>query len=67
MCVSSLVVKGTPVDMGIPAKSKEEVLAEMQARFIPVAGDPLMDRIKASIGKAILSAQTEEEESAPHE
>jgi len=26
-----------------------------------------MDRIKDAIGKAILSAQTEEEESAPHE
>jgi len=67
MCVSSLVVKGTPIDMGIPAKTKEEVLAEMQARFMPIAGDPLMDRIKDAIGKAILSAQTEEEESAPHE
>ncbi len=67
MCVSSLVVKGAPIDTGIPPKSKEELLAEMQARFASVTGDAVMDRLKDAIGKAILSAQTEEEENAPHE
>ena len=67
MCVASLVVKGTPIDTGIPAKSKEELVAEMEARFAPVATDPLMIRIKESINKAILSVQTEEEEGEPHE
>jgi hypothetical protein len=62
MGISSLVVKGTPIDTGVPPKTKEELLAEMQARFVPTAGDAIMDRLKESIGKAILSAQTEEEE-----
>lgn len=67
MSVSSVVVKGHPVDLGEEAKSREEQLAEMQARFAHVAGDPLMERIKAAVGQAIMAAPTEDEEDAPHE
>lgn len=67
MCVSSVVVKGQPVDLGESAKTKEELVADMQARFTPVDGDPLMEVIKTAIGKAIMSAETESEEAPTHE
>lgn len=67
MSVSSVIVKGHPVDLGENAKSKEVLLAEMQARFTPVAGDPLMELIQASIAKNIMAAEAEGEEAPSHE
>lgn len=67
MCVNSVVVKGQPVDLGESAKSKEELVAEMQARFAPVTGNPLMELIKTAIGQAIMSSEVESEETSDHE
>jgi hypothetical protein len=53
MNISTLTVKGHPVDTGVPDKTAEEKIHEMRARFSPVAGDPLMDRIRDAIAGAI--------------
>jgi hypothetical protein len=66
MDVSFVTVKGHPVDLGVEEKSKEQLLAEMQGRFIHVEGDPIMELIKASIGRAIMSAQDEGVETPSH-
>lgn len=59
MNITHVTLKGNPVDLGIALKSKDEKLQELSARFEKIKGDPLMDRIRLSIEKAI-AAQEEE-------
>lgn len=61
MDVSTVLVKGHPVDLGEEIKSKDQLVEEMQTRFVRVQGDPLMERIKASIAKAILEAPEDDD------
>ena len=67
MDVSTVLVKGHPVDMGEELKTKDQLVEEMQARFVHVQGDPLMERIKASIAKAILDSPEEKDDEANQE
>lgn len=60
MNISHVTLKGNPIDLGIEIKTKEQKIQELHARFEKIKGDPLMDRIKASIEKAILSQEDEE-------
>jgi hypothetical protein len=60
MNIFYVTLRGNPVDLGIEVKSKEQKIHELNARFAKIKGDPLMDRIRASIENAILS-QVEEE------
>ncbi len=59
MNITHVTLRGNPVDLGIEIKSKEQKVKELHARFEKVKDDPLMDRIKASIEKAILSQEEE--------
>ncbi len=65
MNVESLVVKGHPVDLG-DEKTLEQKIAEMEYRFSPVKGDPIMEELKAAVLSA-LEAQGREEETTPGE
>lgn len=58
--ITHVTLRGNPVDLGIEIKSKEQKVKELHARFEKVKDDPLMDRIKTSIEKAILSQEEEE-------
>ncbi|VFU14252.1 conserved hypothetical protein [anaerobic digester metagenome] len=60
MNISQLTLKGHPVEMGGPAKSPEEQIREMTARFARVQGDPIMDTIREAIEKAILAESMEQ-------
>lgn len=62
MNVSLLTLKGNPVEMGRPAKSPEEQIREMSARFAHVQGDPIMDTIREAIEQAIIAESTEQPE-----
>ncbi len=62
MNITTVALKGHPVDLGDDVKTREEQVAEMKARFGHVAGDPLMERIMNSIEAAILAEDGEEEE-----
>lgn len=63
MNVSHLTLKGHPVELGIETKTKEQRVQELAMRFSRVQGDPIMDKLKASIEQGILS-QDDDEESA---
>jgi hypothetical protein len=60
MNISHVTLKGNPIDLGIEIKSKEQKVQELNARFEKIKGDPLMEKIKASIEKAIMSQEEEE-------
>ncbi len=67
MNVSSVTLKGHPVDLGSPVKSTQQKIAEMQSRFAHVAGDPLMERLKAAIQAALMSEGAEDDEAITHQ
>ncbi len=74
MNITVLAVKGHPVDSGGPAKSLEDRLREMSARFARVEGDPVMDRLRDAVASAMrvqdseMRAQEEKESGeASHE
>ncbi len=64
MNVPQLTLKGHPVEMGGPAKSPEEQIREMTARFARVQGDPIMDTIREAIEKAIIAESMEQPDEA---
>ena len=47
--IASVVVKGRPVDTGIPEKPLQQLFAELDERFSLVAGDKLCQQIKEMI------------------
>lgn len=53
MNVSTLTVKGHPMDTGVPTKTVEEKVRELLERFAPVDGNPLMDLIRDAVASAI--------------
>lgn len=61
MHVSSLTLKGHPVDLGIETKTGEQRVKELSARFSMVQGDSIMDMLKTAIEQAILSRQDEDD------
>lgn len=67
MNISTLTVKGHPVDTGVPDKTVEEKIREMTARFARVEGDPLMDRIRDAIAGAIEEEDREMQEQEARE
>ncbi len=52
MNVSHLTLKGHPVDMG-DTKTAQQKIEELQARFVRVRNDPLMEKILAASEKAV--------------
>ncbi len=62
MNIPVLTVKGHPVDTGVPAKTIEEKIQEMSARFARVEGDPLMGRIRDAIADAMSAEASEIQE-----
>lgn len=44
--ITSIIVTGRPVDTGVPEKPLEQLWAELDERFSPVAGDKLCQQIK---------------------
>jgi len=67
MNVSTLTVRGHPVDTGVPDKTAEEKIQEMTSRFAPVKGNPLMDRVRDAIASAIEAEAREMQEQEAQE
>jgi len=70
MNVNTLTLKGHPLDLGTPEKTKEEKIKDMMARFSRVEGDPIMENLRDAIASAIASDGEEEkaeQEEMPHE
>ncbi|MBN2298963.1 MAG: hypothetical protein JXM72_10235 [Deltaproteobacteria bacterium] len=70
MNVTTLTLKGHPLDLGTQDKTSEEKIQDMKARFSQVLGDPIMENLKEAIASAIASDGCEEEadqEEIPHE
>ncbi|HQG32075.1 MAG TPA: hypothetical protein PLA83_09105 [Deltaproteobacteria bacterium] len=67
MNISTLTVKGHPVDTGVPDKTAEKKIQEMAARFAHVEGDPLMEQIRDAIASAIEAEAREMEEQEAQE
>ena len=53
MNVTTVVLKGNPVDTGQGIKTPEEKVAEMKQRFVRVAAQPHMQRLMAAVENAI--------------
>jgi len=49
--IASLIVKGRPIETGVPEKPLEQVYAELDERLSLVAGDALCNQIKELIKK----------------
>ncbi len=62
MNILVITVKGRPVDTGVPDKTPEEKVGDMQARFARVKDDPLMGRIRDAIADAIYAEAREMQE-----
>lgn len=62
MNVDVVTLKGHPVDLGGEVKTRDERIQEMEARFVRVADDPLMERLKNAIAAAIAGDLEEDEE-----
>ncbi len=61
MDVRIVTLKGHPVDMGIPEVSPEEKLSRIEEKFEVFKGNPVMERLKDAIERAILAADAEED------
>lgn len=59
MEVKRITVEGHPVDTGQEEKSLDQMLGELDKRFIKVKDDPLMKKIKTVISE-ILKEQTKD-------
>jgi hypothetical protein len=62
MNIGTVTLKGHPVDVGVDEKTTEEKIQELNARFIKVEGDPIMDKLKEAIASAIVSEGLEEQD-----
>ncbi|MEA2101342.1 MAG: hypothetical protein U9P80_02060 [Thermodesulfobacteriota bacterium] len=62
MNVSMVTLKGHPVEMGAPVKTRDERVAELEQRFEHVMDNPIMEKIQSAITKAIMAEDEEEEE-----
>jgi hypothetical protein len=56
MNVTHLVLKGRPVDMG-EGKTTAEKLEELEARFVQVRGDQIMERVLEAAREALSSLE----------
>jgi hypothetical protein len=59
MNVSHMTLKGHPVDLGGEAKTKEQKIEELKARFSRVQGDPLMQKILSAAQSALTALEAE--------
>jgi len=55
MQISFVMLKGSPVDEQASDESAAEEVQKLNERFIHVKGDPLMERLRVAIEKAIIS------------
>lgn len=62
MNIGTVTLKGHPVDFGVDEKTTEEKMQELDARFIKVEDDPIMDKLKEAIASAIVSEGFEEQD-----
>jgi hypothetical protein len=53
MNITVLTVKGHPLGGESAAKTPEEKIQEIEERFLPVKGDPLMDKVRDAIVTAV--------------
>jgi hypothetical protein len=59
MQIAYVILKGTPVNSGEGQVLNAECVQELNARFLKVTGDPLMDKLRAAVEKALLAGNEE--------
>jgi len=64
MQITSITLKGTPVDSGAKQASNAECVKELNARFSKIKNDPLMDKLKAAIENALVAQNEKNDDGA---
>ena len=62
MQILHVTLKGNPVDSGARQASNEESVKELNDRFSKIKNDPLMDKLKAAIQKALVDRNEKAED-----
>lgn len=62
MNISSLTVKGHPIDLGEQPMTLEDRIRELEARFARIEDDPLMMQVRDAISQAMLTQAREDQE-----